>query len=242
MTKKKIISFLMVAAVAGILVYIFLFGKLFPYSPVVVGFDRHELQHAVVYVEKGARFDRFQEIDSHIRKVEDFHTLSSGKSRESFSSATGNLRRPLRRRPVLCFLQRRYRRFPPGLRRSVEGLISMEIYSGTSCPTPCFFSSRPLERLPVSKWLLEGIAVYSAGQMGTSWYPSKEQVYGYLRDGDFMPPAIYGQRRKTRSGSRKTKKRIQLFRVRMHRRISYRQIRQGSISRIYERAVKRKQT
>jgi hypothetical protein len=45
---------------------------------------------------------------------------------------------------------------------------------------------------------MEGIAVYSAGQMGTSWYPSKEQVYGYIRNGDFMPTEFYGTDREER--------------------------------------------
>jgi hypothetical protein len=42
------------------------------------------------------------------------------------------------------------------------------------------------------EWLLEGIAVYSAGQMGRGWYPSREQTRAYIRDGDFMPPLYYG--------------------------------------------------
>ena len=45
------------------------------------------------------------------------------------------------------------------------------------------------------KWLLEGIAVYSADQMGTSWYPSKEETYALIRGGNFMPPSCF----KTRS-------------------------------------------
>jgi hypothetical protein len=40
-------------------------------------------------------------------------------------------------------------------------------------------------------WLLEGIAVYSANQMGTSWYPSKSETYNYIRKGNFMPPEYF---------------------------------------------------
>lgn len=198
MTKKKIISFLMVAAVAGILVYLFLFGKLFPYSPVVVGFDRHELEHAVVYVEKGARFDRFQEIDSHIRKVEDFHTLKFRKKPRIF--LFGDRKTYADRSPS----QARFCAFyngdivvsPWAQKEASEGLISMEIYLRHELSHALLFQQAGLwNAFRYPKWLLEGIAVYSAGQMGTSWYPSKEQVYGYLRDGDFMPPAIYGTKK-----------------------------------------------
>ena len=38
------------------------------------------------------------------------------------------------------------------------------------------------------KWLLEGIAVYSANQMGTSFDPGKEETYKSIAQGNFMPP------------------------------------------------------
>jgi len=50
-------------------------------------------------------------------------------------------------------------------------------------------------------WLLEGIAVHSANQMGTSCYPSKKETYNYIRKGNFMPPEYLKQRRKTKLNS-----------------------------------------
>jgi hypothetical protein len=41
------------------------------------------------------------------------------------------------------------------------------------------------------RWLLEGIAMYSSEQMGTSWYPDKEETYNYIRQGNFLPPEYY---------------------------------------------------
>jgi hypothetical protein len=38
---------------------------------------------------------------------------------------------------------------------------------------------------------MEGIAVYSTNQMGTSWYPSKEKTYDYIKQNNFMPPNFY---------------------------------------------------
>src|ERR1035437_6858335 len=41
------------------------------------------------------------------------------------------------------------------------------------------------------RWLLEGIAVYSSNQMGTSWYPGKEETYEFIKEGNFIPPDFY---------------------------------------------------
>ena len=41
------------------------------------------------------------------------------------------------------------------------------------------------------KWLMEGIAMYTAEQMGTSIYPSKSQVYELIREGNYFPPQFY---------------------------------------------------
>jgi hypothetical protein len=41
------------------------------------------------------------------------------------------------------------------------------------------------------KWLMEGIAMYTAEQMGTSLYPSKNQVYELIREDNYFPPQFY---------------------------------------------------
>jgi hypothetical protein len=45
------------------------------------------------------------------------------------------------------------------------------------------------------RWLLEGIAVYSSNQMGTSWYPSKEDTYKYIRQGSFLLPEYFNTKK-----------------------------------------------
>ena len=37
--------------------------------------------------------------------------------------------------------------------------------------------------------------MYHADQMGTSWYPGKEETYGYIRQGNFMDPRDYSTAR-----------------------------------------------
>lgn len=73
-----------VIVLASAIVYLFLWGKLFPYSPVIVGFIKHETTNSVVYVQKGASFDRFAELDACIPSVESFHELKFRKKPRIF--------------------------------------------------------------------------------------------------------------------------------------------------------------
>jgi hypothetical protein len=41
------------------------------------------------------------------------------------------------------------------------------------------------------KWLLEGVATYTANQRGTTFYPSKEETYRLMREGNFVPPQAF---------------------------------------------------
>jgi hypothetical protein len=160
----------------------------------VVGFERHETERAVVFVEKGALFDRFGEIDAHIRRVEEFHTLHSGKKpRIFFFGDRTTYARRSRRRPGSSPFTTAISSF----RLGPEGSVGWADFHGDLpeariVPRPDLREAGILNAFRYPKWLLEGIAVYSAGQMGTSWYPTKDQVYGYIRNGDFMPPEFYG--------------------------------------------------
>jgi len=69
---------------AATVMYLFLWGALFPFSPVILGFTRYELPHTVVYVQNGAAFDGYAAIDSLIPGVEAFHELSFRKKPELF--------------------------------------------------------------------------------------------------------------------------------------------------------------
>ncbi len=56
-------------AVAGVLAYILLFGKLFPLSPVVIGFERTDLDNAVVFTQKGYDFGDLRWMDTVFGRV-----------------------------------------------------------------------------------------------------------------------------------------------------------------------------
>lgn len=53
----------------------------------------------------------------------------------------------------------------------------------------------PLAAWHFPQWLMEGIAVYSSGQMGTSWYPGKADTYRLIGEGNYLNPVDFKTRR-----------------------------------------------
>jgi hypothetical protein len=68
----------------GILTYEFLVGKLFPFSPVIIGFTKHELINTIIYVQNGADYTDFQRLDTLTPSIEKFHELKFKKEPEIF--------------------------------------------------------------------------------------------------------------------------------------------------------------
>ena len=66
---------LLATAFIGALAYLLLWGKGLPYSPIIIGFDRHELDHLVIYMEKGGPAEAYDWADRLVREAEDFHEL-----------------------------------------------------------------------------------------------------------------------------------------------------------------------
>ena len=145
-SKRRIVETLAALAVivaVGSLAYIFLWGKLFPYSPVKLGFSKHELPNTIIYVQHGAKCDNLSAIDSYPPGVETLHELR------------------FRRKPVIyifrdkdtylrCSMTKaRFYAYPNGglvispwaLQEAQEGKISLEIYLSMSCPIRCSTST-----------------------------------------------------------------------------------------------------
>jgi hypothetical protein len=68
--------------IIGFIIYSFLFGKLFPYSPVIVGFTKNELSNTVIYIQKGAEYRDLKTINDLIPFVEKFHELKFIKKQD----------------------------------------------------------------------------------------------------------------------------------------------------------------
>lgn len=194
--KKKIKWFflILVLFIVGLLIYSLLWGKLFPYSPVILGFDKHELQHTIIYVQRGADFNDFIRIDTLIPSVEKFHELKFIKRPKIFifRDRDSYLQRSPSKARFCAFSSGSLVISPWALNEAKEGKISLEIYLRHELSHIIIFEYKGfLGEFRYPKWLLEGIATYSTNQMGTSFYPGKQETYRLMRQGNFMPPQYF---------------------------------------------------
>lgn len=194
--KVSIISIIALSLVA--VGYLFLWGKLFPFSLIIVGFSKHELSNTVIYVQNGAVFDDFQSIDTLIPAVESFHELRFKSKPRIFIFRDRNsyLQRSISKARFCAFYNGSLVISPWALTEAKAGTISLEIYLKHELSHALLFQNTDiLTAYRYPKWLLEGIAVYSTNQMGTSWYPSKEETYRLIRQGNFVPPGLFETRK-----------------------------------------------
>jgi hypothetical protein len=206
MIRKRVLAISILSAIAlaiGALVYLFLWGKLFPFSPIIVGFSKHELSNATIYVQNGAVYDDYQRIDTLIPAVESFHELPFKRKPRIFIFRDRNsyLQRSISQARFCAFYNGSIVISPWALTEAKEGTISLEIYLKHELSHVLLFQNKGiLTAYRYPKWLLEGIAVYSANQMGTSWYPGKEETYRLIRQGNFMPPGYFETRKEGQVG------------------------------------------
>ena len=177
-----------------VIVYLFLWGKLFPFSPVIIGFSKHELSNTVVYVQKGAEYSDFSRIDKLTPDVETFHELKFIKKPRIFifRDKESYLHRSISKARFCAFPGGSLVISPWAIQEDREGKISLEIYVKHELSHVLIFQHKGLiTALMYPNWLLEGIAVYSTNQMGTSFYPGKEETYHLMNQGNFMPPEYF---------------------------------------------------
>ena len=194
--RRKIKYFLLTSIVIaiGVLAYMLLWGKLFPYSPIFVGFDKHELNNTIVYVQEGTDFREFTRIDTLINSVEKFHELTF-KSKPIiiiFRDDESYRQRSISKARFCAFSSGVLIISPWALKEDKQGIISLDIYLRHELSHILIFNYKGLlGSFSYPDWLLEGIAMYSANQKGTSFYPNKAETYKLIRNGNFMPPEYF---------------------------------------------------
>ena len=193
MKPKRIITIIGLSALIGIITYLFLLGKLFPFSPVIIGFEKHELPNTIVYIQKGMPSNNYGKIDTLIPAVEKFHDLKFLKKPKIFlfSDSMSYIHRSLSKARFCAYRNNRIFASPWALKESQSGKISLEIYLTHELSHSLIHQQLGLNAIRYPQWLLEGIAVYSSNQMGTSSYPSKEETYRFIQAGNFMPPDYF---------------------------------------------------
>lgn len=192
--KLKFTIAIVVIFTLSIIAYTFLFGKLFPYSPIIVGFSKNELANTIVYIQKGAKYPDLKKIDSLIPIVENFHEWKFlNKPRIFiFKNKYSYFKRNITKARFCSYYNSNLVISPWAINEAEAGEISLEIYLTHELSHSLIQQHAGIIRASqYPAWLLEGIAVYSSNQMGTSWYPSKDETHNYIRNGNFMPPEYF---------------------------------------------------
>jgi hypothetical protein len=203
---RKIVKILIVAAIIaalGSLTCLFLWGKLFPYSPMKLGFSRHELSNTIVYVQHRAKFDDYTMIDSYPPAVEKSHELRFRMKPVIyiFRDKVSYLHRSMTKARFCAYPNGSLVVSPWALQEAREGKISLEIYLKHELSHTLLYQHMGIVAAYVyfPRWLLEGIAMYHANQMGTSWYPGEKETYVYISQGNFIDPRDYSTAREERA-------------------------------------------
>ncbi len=193
--KKKILSGTVLLLIA-VIIYFFLWGRLFPFSPIIIGFEQKEFNKAIIYYREGTDISGLIIIDSLINQVEDFHQLNFKKrvkififnSDKDYTRHTGHKTRfvtfPIYGR---IFVSGKARK------ESEEGKIHLDVYLKHELSHSLLFQNMSLyHSCYYPCWLLEGIAVYSANQIGVDGYFTKKETFDKIRNGYFLNPDDWG--------------------------------------------------
>ncbi len=187
----KYLSYFAVAIIIVSILYSLLFGKLFAFSPLTIGFTKHETQKVIFYVQRGAEFKGYDQIDSMLPSVEAFHKMKfTGKPKiYIFRDKNSYLRRSFSKARFYVYPNGSFFISPWAIKEAGEGKISLDIYVRHELSHVLLYQHMNLiSAYKFPEWLMEGIAVYSTNQMGTSWYPGKKETYQYIRQGNFLHP------------------------------------------------------
>ena len=171
-----------------------LFGRLVPFSPVVVGFSRLEGPAFVVYHHRQPEASRLSFLGDVISLEEAYHGLRFTRKPEVF----------------LCRNDAEFRRLTGGRARfnaingrlfvsgraqedARRGTIDLRTYLTHELSHVLLQQHMSVPRaLRMPRWLLEGTAMDCAGQVGVGIYPARTAVYEAVARGVFCEPDDFG--------------------------------------------------
>jgi hypothetical protein len=192
--KKWTVTALGVVALAFFTIYEIIFARLFPFSPIVLGFSRQEYASFIVYHHGQPESSQLAYVSDIVSAEENYHGL------------------PFRSKPeiFLCRDDGEYHRLTGGRARFIatngrlfvshraqtdarQGIIDLRIYvihEMSHCLLQQHLSVLRSAKMP--RWVFEGVAMDCANQVGVGVYPSKAKVYDTVAQGIFCEPADFG--------------------------------------------------
>jgi hypothetical protein len=168
---------------------------LFPFSPLVTGFNKQEYRRAIIYYQS-ADISGFGSIDSLMKEAEQFHGLSFTRKVEIF----------------ICDSDRQFHRYTGSTARFITELLYGRIFVSARAVTDyenqrihletylkhelshslLYQNMSLLHSLQYPGWFMEGLATYSAGQMGVDGYLTPGETAAKMKEGYFVEPKDWG--------------------------------------------------
>jgi len=193
---KKYIRNGMLTAFFLLLVYLFLFGRLFPFSPIIIGFEKKEFDKAIIYYHQTDNLNEFLSFNDVIEGVERFHRMKFKKKVKIFLTES----------------DKEYKRYTGTTARFVTQPIEGRIFISNRAKTEyrnekiqfytylehelshsiLYQNMSFIRSLSYPTWFMEGFAMYSAKQVGTDGYYSYQQTKEKISEGYFVKPEDWG--------------------------------------------------
>ena len=183
-----------VAALALFATYEVVFGRLAPFSPVVVGFSRHDCGKAVVCHYQQQEAFQLSYLNGLVAAEEKYHGMQfRWKPEVLFCRTEGQYRRLTGSRARFIAINGRVFVSPRAQADAREGTIDLRTYLAHEM-SHCLLQQQMsiLRNLRTPRWLLEGTAMDFAGQVGVGIYPTKSMVYDTVAGGVFCEPEDFG--------------------------------------------------
>jgi hypothetical protein len=180
-----------------LVVYSAAYGRLLPYSPIIVGFEKKTYKMATVYYHKGYNLPPLEELGSFIEKNENIHGLKYKRNVDV----------------ILCESDREKKRITGSLSRAQSFFIFGRVVVSRRLQDEAVAHEKPfgmylqhelshslthqnmslLSVFTFPAWLDEGLAVYSSNQFGKAGYFTQKEVSEHISKGVFYPPNWWPQ-------------------------------------------------
>jgi hypothetical protein len=171
-----------------------LFGRLLPFSPIILTFSRQEYQSATVYHHGQQEASHLAYLNDIIPYEEMYHGISFRRKPAIFlctddceyEKLTGSKTRCISINGRVFVSQRMQddvRQGKTDLRTYLTHELSHSLLQQ---------QVSILRSTQIPKWLFEGTAMDCARQVGTGVYPAKSTVYKLIAEGAFCEPADFG--------------------------------------------------
>lgn len=191
---KKSILITVIAAVIIIQVYLFAYGRLLPFSPRLIGYDKISIGNVRIYKHADQSIPpTICAIADNLSDLEKSHRLKFNRPVDIILCSSENEQRRINGTDIRARCYPIYGRIVLSdklLNESAENKKNLYIYLKHELSHTLLFQNLSLAKsfYYFPRWLIEGMAVYSSNQFGIDNYNTRKQVAETIKDGHFFRP------------------------------------------------------